>query len=122
VEALFFRETQDWELGSLDHFFNDLYAVNITLVRRDHLVNITLVQWDHLVWLPSPSKGSHVGSFYRALLLSTRQPTSFPWKHIWKSGVPPRVAFFVWPATLGKILTVDNLRRRAIINVDWCCM
>ena len=30
--------------------------------------------------------------------------------------------FFVWTAALGKILTVDNLRLRHIVVLDWCCM
>jgi hypothetical protein len=29
---------------------------------------------------------------------------------------------FTWFATLGKIPTVDNLRKRNIVVVDWCCM
>jgi hypothetical protein len=33
-----------------------------------------------------------------------------------------RVAFFVWTAALGKILTHDNLRRRRIVVVEWCVM
>ena len=41
---------------------------------------------------------------------------------IWKSRAPPRVAFFVWTATLGRILTIDNLRRRNVMVLDWCCM
>ena len=32
------------------------------------------------------------------------------------------VAFFVWAAALGHILTIDNLRRRQVIVLDWCCM
>jgi hypothetical protein len=32
------------------------------------------------------------------------------------------VAFFVWIAALGKILTHDNLRRRDIVVVEWCVM
>jgi hypothetical protein len=36
--------------------------------------------------------------------------------------VPLRVSFFVWMATLGKILTLDNLCKRGIIVVGWCCM
>lgn len=28
----------------------------------------------------------------------------------------------MWTATLGKILTLDNLRRRRVIVVNWCCM
>ncbi len=35
---------------------------------------------------------------------------------------PPRVAFFMWTVGLGKILTTENLRRRNIILVSWCCM
>uniref|UniRef100_A0A2N9IWR4 CHD3-type chromatin-remodeling factor PICKLE n=1 Tax=Fagus sylvatica TaxID=28930 RepID=A0A2N9IWR4_FAGSY len=45
-----------------------------------------------------------------------------PWKSIWKTKALPRVAFFVWAAALGRILTTDNLRRRHIIVIDWCCM
>jgi hypothetical protein len=33
-----------------------------------------------------------------------------------------RVSFFVWTAALGKILTVDNLRKRGVLVVGWCCM
>jgi hypothetical protein len=32
------------------------------------------------------------------------------------------VAYFAWFATLGKILIVDNLRKRKIVVVDCCCM
>jgi len=32
------------------------------------------------------------------------------------------VAFFVWTAALGKILTHDNLRRCGIVVVEWCVM
>ena len=46
----------------------------------------------------------------------------FPWKGVWKPKVPPRVAFFLWVTVLGKILTAENLRKRHIIIVSWCCM
>jgi hypothetical protein len=36
--------------------------------------------------------------------------------------VPLRVTFFTWSATSGKLLAMDNLRKRHIIVVDWCCM
>ena len=45
---------------------------------------------------------------------------TMPWKSIWKSKAPPRVAFFVWTAALGRILTTDNLRRRRVIVLDYC--
>jgi hypothetical protein len=44
----------------------------------------------------------------------------FPWKSIWKTKAPLRVAFFAWTATRSKIRTVDNLRRRGMIVVNRC--
>lgn len=32
------------------------------------------------------------------------------------------MAFFAWSAALGKILTMENLRKMHIILVDKCCM
>ena len=43
-------------------------------------------------------------------------------KGIWKVKVPLRVSFFMWTVSLGKILTLDNLRKRGLIVMDWCCM
>ena len=34
----------------------------------------------------------------------------------------PRVSFFVWTVAWRKILAGDNLRRRGLSIVDWCCM
>ena len=41
---------------------------------------------------------------------------------MWQLKVPPRVAFFSWSASLGKILTTDNLLKRSIIVLDRCYM
>jgi hypothetical protein len=41
---------------------------------------------------------------------------------LWRSKAPLRVILFAWLAILGKILTLENLRKRQIIVVDWCCM
>ena len=32
------------------------------------------------------------------------------------------MAFFSWTAALGKILAIDNLCKRGLILVDWCCL
>jgi hypothetical protein len=34
----------------------------------------------------------------------------------------PRIAFFTWMVALGKILTIDNLRRQGLMLVNWCCL
>ena len=31
-----------------------------------------------------------------------------------------RLVFFAWSAALGKILTMDNPRKRHVMVVDWC--
>lgn len=46
----------------------------------------------------------------------------FPWKHLWRRKVPPKVAIFNWTASLGKILTIDNLRKCGQFALDWCYM
>ena len=43
---------------------------------------------------------------------------SFPWKGIWKIKNPKRVAFFMWIAAHGQILTLDNLMLRGLPLVN----
>ena len=69
-------------------------------------------------WKPARSRGFKDKGFY----LSFYPPTPFPWRLVWQSKVGPRVAFFSWLTSLGKILTIDNLRKRRIIVLDWCYM
>jgi len=46
----------------------------------------------------------------------------FPCQLIWRALVPVKVSFFVWEASHGKILTIDNLQRRGITLVNRCYM
>ena len=46
----------------------------------------------------------------------------FLWKGVWNAKIPKRVAFFVWTAVHGQILTLDNLMLRGHILVNRCCM
>ena len=68
----------------------------------------------------SSSKIFQVRLYY--LVLSPADGVLFPWKCIWKPKAPPRVIFFIQTVALGKILTADNLRRRHVLLVSWCCM
>ena len=47
---------------------------------------------------------------------------SFPWKGIWKVKIPKMVAFFMWIAAYGRILTLNNLMLRGLSLVNRCCM
>jgi hypothetical protein len=56
-----------------------------------------------------------VQSFFHELSISG--VSSFPWRSIWKVKVHLRVSFFFWTVVLGKILTLDNLRKSGLIVV-----
>jgi hypothetical protein len=108
-DIAFSRQVHDWELETVAAFMELLYSCSI---RQGHL--------DSLCWRPSSQKTFQVRSYYSALLNPSR--ISFPWRSVWKAKVPSRVAFFSWTATLGRILTIDNLRKRKVLIIDWCCM
>jgi hypothetical protein len=65
--------------------------------------------------LPSKKGSFDVRLFYNVLIPHDNTP--------WRSKAAPlRVTFFSWSAALGKILTLNNLRKWHIIVVDWCCL
>jgi hypothetical protein len=59
-----------------------------------------------------------VKSYFNSLVGSVNR--RFPSKSVWWNQAPPMAAFFAWTTALGKILTVDNLRKRKIIIMDRC--
>jgi hypothetical protein len=90
-------------------FFEWLYS---TLVRHE--------QGDRLVWNPSKRGLFEVRSYYEVLI--RKNGPSFLWESIWRVKAPTMVAFFVWSAALSKILTHENLRKRNVVVIEWCCM
>ena len=73
---------------------------------------------DKLVWTASRSGAFSVKSLY-----STLEPggsAMFPYVGIWSARVPPKVAFFAWEASWGKILTLDQLQRRGYSLANRC--
>jgi hypothetical protein len=108
-EIDFIHSINDWELESISNFFELLYSASIKGQGQDQIC-----------WKPSGSKAFQVRSYYH--VLSSKEEVLFPWKCVWKPRVLPRVTFFIWTVALGRILTADNLRRRNIILVDWCCL
>jgi hypothetical protein len=107
--VLFIRPVPDWEVNVVSSFFELLYSQEVRYGGEDTIC-----------WVPSKRKFFEVKSYYQ--VLSTPIRSNFPWKSIWTVKAPMRVAFFVWTATLGKILTLDSLHKRNIIVLQWCCM
>jgi len=58
-----------------------------------------------------------VKSYYQVLTILTGSP--FLWKNIVRVEAPSRVMLFVCKAALGKILTLDNLRKKNVVVMKW---
>jgi hypothetical protein len=97
----------DWEVEELASFYRCLYAFKL---RGEGI--------DKLWWVPSRKGLFEVKSYYRVLL--PRESLSFPWKSVWRSKAPPRVAFFVWATVRSKILSLNNLGMRGMVVVNRC--
>ena len=85
-----------------------------------HSMTFTGEGQDKLCWKSTKNKGFKVSEFY--LSLFSTPDNLFPWKLVWHSNIPPRVAFFSWTAALGKILTLDRLWNKGVPVMDWCYM
>ncbi|XP_059669320.1 uncharacterized protein LOC132314474 [Cornus florida] len=90
---------QDWEMEEVSSFLDILY-------RQKDIGR----GCDDILWVPLAHGRYDVRSMF--IHLSNFVGSEFPWKSVWCSKAPLRIAFFVWTATLGKILTLDNLRKR----------
>ena len=86
----------DWELEALTLFMDMICSTDVRGVRSNKVY-----------WKLAMIKSFEVQRFYRSLSLASL--ISFLWKMLWQLKVPPRVAFFSWFASLGKILTAGNL-------------
>ncbi len=82
----------------MDNFFDELYLH----FPQGHLE-------DQHSWRLSESGKFEVWAFYKDLRGSIR--AHFPWREYMGVKVPHKVAFFAWIAAIGKILTMDNLRK-----------
>ena len=72
-------------------------------------------------WIDSKDGVFSVKSLYRAM-----QPVSFvafPSKIILNSCVQPKLSFFAWEASWGRVLTLDHLQKRgwALTNRSFLC-
>jgi hypothetical protein len=106
-DVSFVREAHDWEMDIFASFFQVLQSATVS---RDRAYRLCCV--------PSKKGVFKVKSYFSSLVGS--EGRCFPWKSVWRTQAPPMADFFAWTGALGKILTVDNLRKRKIIIVDRC--
>ncbi|XP_059626918.1 uncharacterized protein LOC132269677 [Cornus florida] len=106
-DVQFSRHFQDKEIEEVTRFLAFLYRQTITAGDLDC--------W---IWIPNPQGRFEVRSFFKCLMVGAGG--FFPWKPIWRSKAPLKVAFFAWTSVLGRILTQDNLRRRNQVVITRC--
>ncbi|RVW61463.1 putative ribonuclease H protein [Vitis vinifera] len=95
----FNRPFNDWELEEVGRLLRCLEG---KMVRVD--------EEDRVRWVESKDGVFSVKSLYRAM-----QPVSsawFPSKIIWMSYAQPKISFFAWEASWGRVLTLDHLQKR----------
>jgi hypothetical protein len=102
----FIRLINDWKVDTLASY-SLLYSIKS---RREG---------DDKLWWNLSRKGTFdVRSFYKTI--AYKDNLSFSWKSIWRTKAPSKAAFFVWLVSLGKILILDNFRKRQVIMVNQC--
>jgi len=73
---------------------------------------------EYVGWIPSEREKFEGSVYYH--VLSIVASSQFPWKRIRRVESPLRVAFLVRTMALGRILTLNNLRKTSVIVVDLC--
>ena len=104
---VFLRPFNDWEMEEVERFFIFLHNKKI---RPD--------QEDRLLLRDSSTDGFSVRHMYRKLMFAPL--LDFPSRSIWNPIVPPKLGFFAWEASWGKVLTLDQLKRRGIHIANRC--
>ncbi|RVW30523.1 putative ribonuclease H protein [Vitis vinifera] len=103
----FNRPFNDWEMEDVEWL---LCCLEGKKVRGD--------EEDKVKWMASKDGDFSVKSLYR-----TMQPGShafFPSKIIWNSCVQPKLSFFAWEASWGRVLTLDRLQKRGWVMANRC--
>ncbi|WMV24696.1 hypothetical protein MTR67_018081 [Solanum verrucosum] len=107
----FRRNLNDWEIPRLIEFFKILEAFQGLKNGVDRL------------WWNGHNKGAYkVSSGYKLLNSTVAQNSIWPWKQIWRTKAPLKVACFSWLLAKEVVLTHENLRKRNIILVMHCCL
>ena len=104
------RSFNDWEMEEVDRFLQILCRKQINPLMEDKIL-----------FKGSRNDGFSVKIMYRVLDCSPQ--VEFPSRSIWNPVIPPRLGFFAWEASWGRVLTLDQLQRRgkALANRCFLC-
>ena len=104
---LFAGAFNDWEIELVKLF---LHKIQAFWVQRE--------EEDRVIWTTSNGGAFSVKSLYS--ILELEGSSMFPSESIWRVRVPPKIAFFAWEASWGKVLTLKQLQRRGFFLANRC--
>ena len=105
--SLFSRAFNDWKIELVERFMLKIQAFR---VQRE--------EEDRVFWTTSKCGAFSVKSLYAMLELGDFP--LFPSGSIWRASVPPKLTFFAWEASWGKVLTLEQLQRRGYSLANKC--
>ena len=105
----FLRSLNDWEVVEMTRFLQILhgYKLNPLGVDKLSLKNAN-------------DKGFSVKSMYKDF--DVTPALDFPHRLVWNPVAPPKIGVFAWEAAWGKVLTLDQLKRRGMNFTNRCFM
>ena len=95
----FSRPFNDWEVEEVER---------LLLTIQGRRLNLNLE--DRVLWKETKDGIFSVKSLYSALV--SRSVVQFPNSIIWSPCAPTKVGFFAWEASWGRVLTLDQLKKR----------
>ena len=104
----FVRPFNDWEMDAVLNF--------ICMINNKKKIN--RLEKDRLLW-----KGDKIGLFLvkaNFVLLEGGNLRTVSMKMIWNNCVPPKVSFFAWEVWWGKVLTMEQLKKRGFHMASRC--
>ena len=107
---LFSRSFNDWELEEVQIFLQVIQGKRVISNQED-------------VLLMKDIKGGRFSIKHFYLQLAPVRDSLFLFRFVWNPWVPTKVGFFAWEASWGKVLTLDQLKKRgrALANRCFLC-
>ena len=102
----FTRSFTDWEMEEVEGFLLHLYGQKL------------IMEEDRVQCMETRDGIFSTKSLCKAL--ASGSSVLFPMKNIWKSCVQPKVSFFTWEASWGKVLTLDQVKKRGWALANRC--
>ena len=103
----FSRPFNDWEVEEVERLL-------VTIQGRQLNSNLE----DRVLWKETKDGIFSVKSLYSAL--DSSSVVRFPTSIIWSLCVPTKVGFFAWETSWGKVLTLDQLKKRGWTLINRC--